>query len=281
MAINLNFKKLPWYGQVGAFVVLALVSGGAFWKYYAQAAQQDIDTRQAQLLSIRADLDRGRRTARELPQFRARVAALEGQLADLSRQLPEEQDVADLLRRVQGMATESSLTIRGFTPQAVSRKQLHMEWPIGLKLEGRYHDIGAFLERVSKFPRIINVGNIKIHAIDNAASGVTVTADCTATTFVMIDAAKTPAPGGAAAPGAKAARDAGNPPPSLCARPGRPGRGPNPLPRLRQRGVRRRHPPRRQPRRRQCRPPQRPRSRPATPIKAAGGAIRSSACCVA
>ena len=62
---------------------------------------------------------------------------------------------------------ESNLTIRGFTPQAVAKKQLHMEWPIGLKLEGRYHDLGAFLERVSKFPRIINVGDIKIKAVES------------------------------------------------------------------------------------------------------------------
>jgi type IV pilus assembly protein PilO len=207
MAINISLKKLPWYGQLGAFVALALAAGGAFWYYYAQPAQAAIEVRQAQLRSLHADIDRGRRTARELPQFLARVAALEGQLTELSRQLPEEQDVADLLRRVQGMATESNLTIRGFTPQAAAKKQLHMEWPIGLKLAGRYHDIGTFLERVSKFPRIINVGDIKIKAIDNPARGATVTVDCTATTFVMIDAAKPPAgPGGAAPGAAKAAR---------------------------------------------------------------------------
>ena len=103
-----------------------------------------------------------------------------------------------LLRRVQAMATQSNLTIRGFTPQVVAKKQIHMEWPIGLKLEGRYHDLGAFLERVSKFPRIINVGNIHIKAQDGSASA-TVTAECTATTFVLIET-KAPAatPAGAA-----------------------------------------------------------------------------------
>ena len=210
MAINLSLNKLPWYGQVGAFVVLALVGGGVFWYYYAQPAQEVIATRAAQLQALRAEVARAQTTARELPQFRQRVAVLEGQLLDLSRQLPEEQDVADLLRRVQGMATESSLTIRGFTPQAVAAKQLHMEWPIGLKLEGRYHDLGAFLERVSKFPRIINVGDIKIKALDAGTTGATVTADFTATTFVMTGGPK-PAPGvsgpGASTPpAAKAAR---------------------------------------------------------------------------
>ena len=41
---------------------------------------------------------------------------------------------------------------------------MHAEWPIGLKLEGSYHDLGTFLERVSKFPRIINVGAMHIAA---------------------------------------------------------------------------------------------------------------------
>jgi type IV pilus assembly protein PilO len=212
MALNLSLNKLPWYGQVGAFVVLSLVGGGVFWYYYAQPAQDDIATRLAQLQTIRAEIARGQATARELPQFRQRVTSLEDQLVELSRQLPEEQDVADLLRRVQGMATESSLTIRGFTPQAVAAKQLHMEWPIGLKLEGRYHDLGAFLERVSKFPRIINVGDIKIKAIEGAAGSTTVAIDCTATTFVMVGGPKPAlapalkgAPGASAPPAAKAA----------------------------------------------------------------------------
>jgi type IV pilus assembly protein PilO len=91
------------------------------------------------------------------------------------------------------MATQSNLAIRGFTPQTVTRKTLHAEWPIGLKLEGTYHDLGNFLERVSKFPRIINVGNIKIKGRDQQTAGATVDAECTATTFVLLDP-KTAAP---------------------------------------------------------------------------------------
>jgi type IV pilus assembly protein PilO len=201
MAINLSLSKLPWYSQVAAFVALSLAGAGVFWHWYARPAQEDIALRLTQLQTIRAEVARGQQTARELPQFRKRVTALEQELSGLSRQLPEEQDVADLLRRVQGMATESNLTIRGFTPQAAASKQLHMEWPIGLKLEGRYHDLGTFLERVSKFPRIINIGDIKIKAIENASGSATMTVECTATTFVMIESK----PGAAAPAATKAA----------------------------------------------------------------------------
>ena len=151
---------------------------------------------------VRADIDRGLATARRLPEFRREVGDLEAQLDRLKAILPEERDVADLLRRVQGMATQSNLTIRGFTPRAVATRQLHAEWPIGLQLEGTYHNLGDFLERVSKFPRIINVSGIKIKAKDSANDASTITAECTATTFVLIEP-KAAAP--AAAPGAPAA----------------------------------------------------------------------------
>ena len=187
MAFDLSLNKLPWYGQVGVFVALSLAGAGAFWQVKGSAMQQDIDARRTELAGIRADITRGLATARRLPQFRAEVTQLEAHLERLRAVLPEDQDVAELLRRVQGMATQSNLTIRNFSPKAVAKEQLHAVWPFDLQLEGTYHDIGMFLERVSKFPRIINVGNMHIKARDPQTASATVTVECTATTFVLID----------------------------------------------------------------------------------------------
>jgi type IV pilus assembly protein PilO len=204
VAINVSLSKLPWHGQIGAFVVLSAAGAGAFWNFYARDAQASIDQRRGQLVKLRQEIDRGLTMAKRLPEFRREVSSLESQLERLRAVLPEEQDVAELLRRVQAMATQSNLAILGFTPHAVTKKQLHAEWPIGLKLEGNYHDLGSFLERVSKFPRIINVGDIKINARTNQNDGSTVTAECTATTFVLLDQkeAATAAAKAAAKPGA-------------------------------------------------------------------------------
>ena len=211
--MNLSLSKLPWYAQVGAFVALSIAAAGVFWYFYAQPTQESIATRNTQLAMLRADIDRGLATARRLPEFRNDVAELQVQLERLRVVLPEERDVADLLRRVQAMATQSNLTILGFTPQAVTTQELHAEWPIGLQLEGTYHDLGAFLERVSKFPRIINVNAISIRARDNATGGATITAQCTATTFVMLEpqaaAEEEPAGRGRGARGRGAARGRG------------------------------------------------------------------------
>jgi type IV pilus assembly protein PilO len=198
MAINLSLSKLPWYGQVGAFVALSLVGAALFWNFYAQPKQAEIDLRRGELTRLRGEIDRGLATARRLPEFRKEVTSLQAQLGRLRTVLPSEQDVGDLLDRVNEMATQSNLTIRGFTPRAVAKKAMHAEWPIGLQLEGTYHDLGAFLERVSKFPRIINVGEIKIKARETQTGRATVTAECTATTFVLVEPAAAAAPAGRA-----------------------------------------------------------------------------------
>jgi type IV pilus assembly protein PilO len=205
MANNLSLSKLPWYGQALTFGVLSIAAAFAFWTVYAQETATSNEFKQAQLVTLQAEIDRGRAAERRLPEFRRELAALEGQMSRLRAVLPEERDVADLLRRVQAMATESSLTILGFNPKPVAKKALYVEWPISLRLEGTYHDLGAFLERVSKFPRIINVDNLTVRAADKQSSSSTITVECTATTFVLIEQARTAPAGGAVAANAKAA----------------------------------------------------------------------------
>jgi type IV pilus assembly protein PilO len=204
MALKLDFGKLPWHAQLGAIAAIAAAGVGAFWYFYASPAQADLAAKRAEVTKLQRQVSDGLATAKRLPEFRREVTVLEAQLDRLRAVLPEEQDVADLLRRVQAMATQSNLKIKGFTPAAVTRREMHAEWPIGLKLEGSYHDLGAFLERVSKFPRIINVGAMHIAAVrETQSAGSTVTAECTAMTFVLVKddkgKAKSNAPKGNAA----------------------------------------------------------------------------------
>jgi type IV pilus assembly protein PilO len=208
MALKLELDKLPWHAQLAAVAAIALAGVGAFWYLYASPAQAQLATKRASVQKLQTQIKEGLATAKRLPEFRREVTVLEAQLDRLRTVLPEEQDVADLLRRVQAMATQSNLKISGFTPAAVTRRELHAEWPIGLKLEGSYHDLGAFLERVSKFPRIINVGAIHIAASSDKTASSTVTADCTAMTFVLVKDAPEPAETGKSKKKGKAAKAA-------------------------------------------------------------------------
>lgn len=189
---SFSLGKLQWQAQLGMFVALSLAGAGAFYYFYEMPRQVVIETKSRELSEIRGRISKGQATARQLPEFRAQVTELEARLESLKPILPDERDAGDLLRRVQTLAVQSNLVIRGFRPQAISLKEMHAEWPISLQLEGNYHDLGLFLDRVSKFPRIINIGGLTLAQKDTPTAGATMTITCTATTFVLVEQAAAP-----------------------------------------------------------------------------------------
>ncbi|MBA3298203.1 MAG: type 4a pilus biogenesis protein PilO [Acidobacteria bacterium] len=183
--MELSLSKLPWYGQIGAFVVVSVVAVFSFWKFYATDLQANIETRQTRLTAMRAEIQKGIATARQLPQFQAQVTELQHRLEGLRAVLPEQKDVADILRRVQGLATQSSLTIQRFTPQDPKQQTLYAELPYKVQAEGTYHNLGLFFDKISKFHRIINVSDISIRAKPEQQPNTTIIAELVATTFVL------------------------------------------------------------------------------------------------
>jgi type IV pilus assembly protein PilO len=155
---------------------------------------------QRKLDGLRADINKGMATTRKLPQFRAQVAELQTRLDGLQAVLPDEKDFGDLLRNLQTLAVQSNLTIRTFKPVPVVTKQLHAEWPIHIELDGTYHNLGLFFDRISRFSRIINIGNIVVKAKERPEQNATISVACVATTFVLLDKSKAGAPAAASTP---------------------------------------------------------------------------------
>ena len=195
--MELGLNKVPWYGQVGLFVILALGGVAAFYYFYAGPVQADMAERQKKLDALRTDMNRTLAIARRVPQVKAQVTELEQRLESLKAVLPDEKDYGDLLHSIQTLASQSNLRVREFKPAPTVTKPMHVEWPINLALDGTYHNLAAFFDRVSKFPRIINVTGIAIKGRDKPEPNSTITADCVATTFVLLDTGKAaPAPAG-------------------------------------------------------------------------------------
>src|SRR5258708_9826347 len=197
--MELSLTKLPWYAQVGAFVAVAVTGCGLFFYYYEMPFRAEMASRESQLASLQADITKGQATARQLPQFRSQVTELEGRLNNLKAVLPDEKDAADLLRRMQTVAAQSNLTIKSFKPAPTVTKQLHAEWPINLELDGTYHNLALFFDRVSKFTRIVNISGLDVKTNSKPDPNSTIDATCVATTFVLLERQQ---PGKAAGRGA-------------------------------------------------------------------------------
>ena len=201
--MNLSLTQLPWYGQIGAFVVVCALAVFGFWNFYVKDVETALAEKRTNLEQLRAGINKGLATARTLPEFRAQVTDLQSRLDALKAVLPDQKDYADLLRRIQTLATQSNLTVQSFTPQPMVTKTIHAEWPFKLVLEGTYHNLGFFFDKVSKFPRLITISDVDIKARGQQVANATIVAECTATTYVLLEnpaPATAPATAPAAAP---------------------------------------------------------------------------------
>lgn len=185
-------------GQLGVSLFIALVIGGLFWWQYLSPAMEEERTKTAQLDTLKREIAALEVTANKLAEFQREVALLEAKLETLKRILPPEKETPDLMRKVQSLASQSSLLIKSFTPGATVNKEFYQEWPITMTVEGNYHNLGIFFDRVGRLSRLVNIGNIKISSRGEQTVSNTISASCVATTFVYVETPAAPAgPAGA------------------------------------------------------------------------------------
>jgi type IV pilus assembly protein PilO len=186
--MDISLTRLPWVAQVGAFVTLAIAGVTIVYTLYEEPLHADIEQRRGRLESIRKEIAKGRAAARKLDESRGQVSELESRLSELQAVLPQEKDAAALLRSMQEVAMQSSLSIKVFKPEVPITRQLHAEWPIALEIDGTYHDLAVFFDRVRRFTRIVNISALQIQANEKPSPSATISARCIATTFVLLEA---------------------------------------------------------------------------------------------
>jgi type IV pilus assembly protein PilO len=193
--------------QVVVFAIIGVLLYGVFWYFFYSPMQVERDNKLTQKRNLQAEVDNAKTTAARLPEFRREVERKEATLQALSRILPSQKEVDDLLRKVQQLAAESSLDVLRFKPEATKPQNFYAEWPISLELDGSYHNLAYFFDRLSRLSRIVNVSNLQVDAKPDPNIASTIKATCTATTFVFIESAP-PAPAAPGAPGAAPAAPA-------------------------------------------------------------------------
>lgn len=160
---------------------------GAAWQVLIAPERAEIALRRDRLQVVEADVARASQTAQRLPQVQKQVAALELALRESTLMLPDEKDAQEVLRGLHQIASEANLSINSFTPKPVTDRAQYTEWPIELGLEGGFHELGVFFDRVANESRLISVANLHLRTNTNTGPGRRglVSASCVATTFVF------------------------------------------------------------------------------------------------
>jgi len=105
----------------------------------------------------------------------------------LLKQLPDKSEIESLLIEVNQAGLGRGLQFELFKPGQEVLKDFYAELPIAVKINGSFHDFGAFAADIAKLPRIVTLNNI---AINSSKDGSPLVLEATTKTFRYLDDAE-------------------------------------------------------------------------------------------
>lgn len=183
----------------GVILLAVLLAGGYFLLLSPKWAE--VNALRQQRAAKEVELIQSRALAGSLARFKQEAQALRARLEAAKERLPSEREIPGLYRQVSDMAYQTGLAVSLFQPKEPATKEIYQEVPISLSAEAGYHQLGTFLERIARLPRIVNLTDLKITGISRPTG--TIKADLTLATYVFRPEGAPPLPAPGARPGAR------------------------------------------------------------------------------
>ncbi len=171
----------------GVFIVILLV---AYIFQYQIPMNTRIKQLDAALAGLQQKILENDSKIKRYDDLIAEVKSLQGQLVILTKQLPPESEVSDLLRQIQGLVNQSGLTLKSWKPSGrkMHASGLYEEIPIAITLTGGYHNTALLFDRIGKLTRIVNILNIRMGSMKmNQDGSAEIIISCTAMTFSAME----------------------------------------------------------------------------------------------
>jgi type IV pilus assembly protein PilO len=183
----MDIQNLPWYGQLLVFLVVGVVFFGIFYFIIYSPTQDEISSIIVQSEKLQEEIRKAEKNESKLKKLEEEKASNEAILEDLKGILPEKQEVSQILRKIQAIASNARLKTSTFTFNNESKRDIYLEWPIAISLEGNYHNLGVFFDQVARLKKIFTIDGLRISPLNSLSYDYTIRASFTATTYIYVE----------------------------------------------------------------------------------------------
>lgn len=185
LKLKLDFGTLPAAAKVVVSLVPALVISVLVIMFLVLPKNKETRRLNAEITKQENQIAIDQVKASRLAVLRVENEKLKKRMEELKVQLPEEKEVSSLLKQVSDLGIRSGLKIMSWKPEAKKDHPSGMivEIPVAVELSGSYHNLGIFCSGLTKFNRIVNIGDIKISDPKPQRNEATVKIAFKATTF--------------------------------------------------------------------------------------------------
>ena len=182
MAVDLNTK--PWYVAAIIGVLLGAALFAVMHMYVFKEIGTQIERLEDSIDDLEREIEKGRAAKADLPRLEEDIRNYEVELERLRRILPTRRETDNLIKRLKQLTERGRFNLTQFTPGELEDRGFYYEWPMRVGLDGTYHELGLFFDRLSRFSRIINVNDLTIRPIKKQGESFTVHADFVQRTFI-------------------------------------------------------------------------------------------------
>jgi type IV pilus assembly protein PilO len=165
---------------LGTIAVAAIVGFAYF--FMISPEQGKVAVLEAQNRGVQAELQQARTALTELMRFRRETADVERTLEATREKLPTEREIPPLYRTLSESAFQAGLEVAVFQPKEPKAQDYYTEIPIAMGVEGGYHQLGKFFEKVATIPRIVTISDLKV--VGMPKSRAVLHADLVVSTYV-------------------------------------------------------------------------------------------------
>ncbi len=182
MALDINEK--PWYVALIIGMILGIIVFVVAHVYLFKDMKLEIERLDSEIFDLEREIEKGRQAKADLPRLEEDIRGYELELDRLTKILPTRKETPVLIKRLKQLIERGSLRFQRFTPGSFIDRNYYYEWPIAVELDGSYHELGLFFDRLSSFSRIINVDELKISPARAKDDDYTIHATFTQRTFI-------------------------------------------------------------------------------------------------
>jgi len=172
-------------------IIIILCIGLAIAGYFLDTTKQKIELEKviAEEQELRNVFSGKQAKAANLEAYKQQLDEMRTSFGTLLRQLPNETEIETLLTDISQTGISAGLDIDYFKPEGLRAKEFYSEYPIKLKVTGRYHEFAEFISGVAALPRIVTLQDIEVKPSD-PKGGIKLTMELTAITYQYLDEAE-------------------------------------------------------------------------------------------
>jgi len=133
-----------------------------FYFLYFSPNSQEISGLEQNVVKLQKDLADIKAKAAKLDEQKALMADIEAKFKEAALVIPDTKEIPSLLSNISSQGSGAGLDMPSFAPGAEKAKDFYAEIPLSLAVIGTYHNLGYFLDAVSKLSRIVNVAKVSL-----------------------------------------------------------------------------------------------------------------------